>query len=97
MNVHCFNPGDTVNIGNVTNLKNAFGSLLEEGGRVRLDFSRVEKVDTCGIQLIAAFLKEATERSVQIESVQLSDNLRNAMDRIKLDREIFNESVKGGK
>ena len=97
MNAHSFNPGDTVAISNVVNLKNAMNDLLEASSRVRLDFSGVERVDSIGIQLIIAFLKEAAQRSVNVEKIQLSAVIKNAMDRIRFDLKIFNESVEGGK
>jgi len=91
--IHCFNPGDTVCIGNVGRLKNALSSFLEEGARVKLDFSNVVNIDSIGIQLIIAFTREAKKRSVRIESIEISELAGKAMERIRLNRKIMDESV----
>ena len=79
---HIFNPGDTIVVSNIKTVKSGFDTLLMESNKIRLDFSRVENIDTIGLQLILAFLQSAKKQSLQIEEIALSDSVKTAMKRI---------------
>lgn len=61
---------------------------LDSLNPVTLDASGVEVIDTAGIQLLAAFIKEADEHSIKIEWDGVSEVLKKAADRIALNKEL---------
>ena len=58
--------------------------VLRSASSVTLDGSEVEQVDGAGIQLLAAFMKEAAERQIEIRWQGVSDPLRSAAAQLGL-------------
>ena len=58
--------------------------LCDAGGKVELIAGTVDQVDGAGVQLLAAFVKEATQLQVEIEWKSISDALVEAVDTLGL-------------
>jgi anti-anti-sigma regulatory factor len=48
-------------------LKTGLAKLLEETGTVTLDISAVQRIDTAGLQVIAAFVRERESHGRQVQ------------------------------
>jgi len=59
-------------------------NLFESASVVTLDGSGVEQVDGAGVQLLAAFMKEAAERQVEVRWSGVSDRLWSAATQLGL-------------
>ncbi|HXK55100.1 MAG: STAS domain-containing protein [Gammaproteobacteria bacterium] len=79
----------SVTISNVAPLQQSMQALFEASVTlVALDGREVEQVDGAGVQLLAAFLKEATERRVGVQWTGASDRLRSAAIQLGLNAEL---------
>jgi ABC-type transporter Mla MlaB component len=54
-------------VADASSLKAGLAKLLDESGIVTLDVSAVQRIDTAGLQVIAAFVRERESQGRQVE------------------------------
>jgi phospholipid transport system transporter-binding protein len=62
----------------ITSLQSELAERLDESGAVQIDATGVDRVDTAGLQLLAAFVRELRAEMRAVEWVGCSDALRKA-------------------
>ena len=75
----------SLTIAEVSSLKKTILDLFRSASGVTLDGSEIEQVDGAGIQLLAAVMKEAGERQIEIRWSGASQQLRSAATQLGLD------------
>ena len=83
--VPVFNLNSSLTIAEVTGLKQAMLDLYKSSDLLTLDGSEIEHVDGAGVQLLAAFVKEAAERRIDIRWSGASERLQSAVLQLGLD------------
>ena len=71
---------EQMSIQEVGELHAVLRDMLDTGGGIQLDASGVESVDGAGIQLLAAFFKEAVVHQISVEWAGVSATLVEAAD-----------------
>jgi len=71
--------GDSLTIMDAENLKNDFLKIIIDGMGVTLDASELEQVDGAGLQLLAAFYKDAMRKGVAVNWNKISRSLDDAV------------------
>jgi anti-anti-sigma regulatory factor len=54
-------------VADASSLKSGLAKLLEESDSVTLDISAVQRIDTAGLQVIAAFIRERESQGRQVQ------------------------------
>ena len=62
----------------INSLQTELAERLDESGNVQLDATAVDRVDTAGLQLLAAFVRDLKTEMRNVEWVGCSDALRKA-------------------
>jgi len=75
-------------IGQVQALSEKLRSLLEARQRVLLDASRIELIDTCGLQLLAAFVRDAERYGIELGWNSPSEPFRKAARLLDLEQHL---------
>ena len=75
---------DSLDISYAAELHALLRDGLEAGEGVELQAAGVSRLDTAGVQLVAAFLHEARARSLPVQLVEPSDVLVSAAERLGL-------------
>ena len=75
----------SLTIAEVSSLKKTILDLFRSASGVTLDGAEIEQVDGAGIQLLAAVMKEAGERQIEIRWSGASQQLRSAATQLGLD------------
>ena len=68
----------------ITALQSELAERLDESGGVQIDATAVDRVDTAGLQLLAAFVRDLRAESRQVEWVGCSDALNKAAQALGL-------------
>jgi phospholipid transport system transporter-binding protein len=68
----------------INSLQTELAERLDESGAVQIDCTAVDRVDTAGLQLLAAFVRELRAESRSIEWVGCSDALKKAAQALGL-------------
>ncbi len=71
---------EQIGIQEVGELHMVLRDMLDAGGGIHLDASGVENIDGAGIQLLAAFFKEAVTHQIAVDWVGVSPTLAEAAD-----------------
>jgi ABC-type transporter Mla MlaB component len=66
-------------------LQTELAERLDESGNVQIDGTAVDRVDTAGLQLLAAFVRDMRAEQRAVEWVGCSDALRKAATALGLD------------
>ncbi|MBF0281014.1 MAG: STAS domain-containing protein [Zetaproteobacteria bacterium] len=64
---------DVINIGKLTTLKNALQQLIEQQQAVTIDASKVERIDTAALQLLALFVQTLKNNNIHVTWQQPSE------------------------
>ena len=75
-------------IGQVQALSEQLRSVLEARQRVVLDASRIELIDTCGLQLLAAFVRDAGGQGMELRWSRASEPFRKAAKLLDLEQHL---------
>lgn len=75
---------DSLTIADVGDVYADLKGRLAGNVSLTLDGSRVESIDGAGAQLLAVFMKEAAERQIGVQWIQVSDRLQQAVDQLGL-------------
>jgi ABC-type transporter Mla MlaB component len=62
----------------ITSLQSELAERLDESGSVQIDATAVDRIDTAGLQLLAAFVRDLRAEMRTVEWVGCSDGLRRA-------------------
>jgi ABC-type transporter Mla MlaB component len=66
-------------------LQTELAERLDESGKVQIDATAVDRVDTAGLQLLAAFVRDVRAEQRAVEWVGCSDALRKAATALGLE------------
>ncbi len=69
----------------ITALQSELAERLDESGGVQIDATAVDRVDTAGLQLLAAFVRDLRAEMRTVEWVGCSDALRKAATALGLE------------
>jgi len=58
--------------------------IFDKYDKVQLNGDAIEQIDGAGIQLLAAFIKQAVEEHAQVEWIGVSDKLRESAEQLGL-------------
>ena len=83
---------ENLDISSVSELKAELTSALDLGSPVVLDPSAVERADTASLQLLLAFLREATRSSVAVRVLRGSEAFHEAAQTLGLEASLATES-----
>ena len=62
-----FDCPDIMNIADVTEMQGELLAMLDKGGEVIIDASRIERIDTAMLQVLCAFGEDARGRGIKLE------------------------------
>ncbi len=62
----------------INSLQTELAERLDESGQIQLDGTSVDRVDTAGLQLLAAFVRDLRTEARTVQWVGCSDALRKA-------------------
>jgi phospholipid transport system transporter-binding protein len=62
----------------INSLQTELAERLDESDAVQIDAAAVDRVDTAGLQLLAAFVRDLREQARPVEWVGCSDSMRKA-------------------
>jgi len=68
----------------ITSLQTELAERLDESGTVQIDGTAVDRVDTAGLQLLAAFVRDLRAEMRGVEWVGCSDALKKAAQALGL-------------
>lgn len=71
-------------VAEVAGLKSRLGRLLGEPRAVSLDITRLKRIDTAAMQVIAAFIRERERQGLAVQWRGTSATLRSAADLLGL-------------
>jgi anti-anti-sigma regulatory factor len=69
----------------INSLQAELAERLDESGPVQIDATAVDRVDTAGLQLLAAFIRDLRAESRPVEWIGCSDALRKGAQALGLD------------
>ncbi len=69
----------------ITSLQTELAERLDETGQVRIDGTAVDRIDTAGLQLLAAFVRDLRAEQRAVEWVGCSNALRKAATALGLE------------
>jgi phospholipid transport system transporter-binding protein len=72
-------------IRSITSLQSELAERLDESGGVQIDATAVDRVDTAGLQLLAAFVRDLRAEMRTVEWIGCSDSLRKAATALGLE------------
>lgn len=72
----------------INSLQTELAERLDESGTVQIDCTAVDRVDTAGLQLLAAFVRELRAEARGVEWVGCSDALKRATQALGLGAEL---------
>jgi anti-anti-sigma regulatory factor len=79
-----FDLGEVLTIVEVAEMHQQLIQLLDAGGGVELNAADTENIDGAGLQLLAAFIKDAKNRGVPVSWGKSSDVVREAAGQVGL-------------
>lgn len=85
--------GDSLTIVGVAELHQKMATALESGKSLLLQGGEIKQIDGAGLQLLAAFIKEAMEIGVGIRWEGLSDTLQQNARRLGLNEILVKEAA----
>ena len=69
----------------INSLQTELAERLDESGPLQIDATAVDRVDTAGLQLLAAFVRDVRAEQRTVEWVGCSDAMRKAATALGLD------------
>jgi phospholipid transport system transporter-binding protein len=72
----------------ITSLQTELAERLDESGPLQIDGTAVDRVDTAGLQLLAAFVRDLRAEARTVEWVGCSDALKKAAQALGLHAEL---------
>jgi anti-anti-sigma regulatory factor len=79
---------EVVTIAEVSSLAAECRRVLAAGQRLRVDGSRVQRIDTAGLQLLAALVADAARRRIGFEWSECSEALTSTARLLGMDRHL---------
>jgi phospholipid transport system transporter-binding protein len=73
----------------INSLQTELAERLDESGVVQIDATAVDRVDTAGLQLLAAFIRDLRAEARQVEWVGCSDSMRKGAQALGLEAVLF--------
>lgn len=80
--------GSSLDVAKATELKKELTRIVKRKPPFLLDGSAVERIDTAGLQLLAAFRAETIKRDIAMQWDNVSITLKNAAELLGLSNEI---------
>ncbi len=84
METQNFNCPDIMNIAHAAEMQGELLAMLDKGGAVVMDASRVERIDTAMLQLLCAFCEDARGKGIKFEWQAPSEYLIDSARRLDL-------------
>lgn len=76
--------GDTLVISNVQEWHQKIASVFDSADKIKLNGGSIEQIDGTGLQLVAAIIKEAAARNIEVTWSAVSETLRDSAAQLGL-------------